>query len=195
MSTSKARAVYSRPAVAIHGRVGCRRGGGWNGQTAQCACSSRARSRTACAAHNASFASSTKSGACEQAVFDTMMLGLRLGDKPRVLLATTPRTTPFMKKLVAMDDVRITTGSTYDNAEHLSADFLKKVRELYEGTRLGRQELQGAMILDPQNALFKDEWLIHNDVPEDIIEQVTVGVDPSGGGDEVGIVASALLND
>src|SRR6516164_9404746 len=131
----------------------------------------------------------------QQAVFDNMMLGLRLGDRPRVLLATTPRTTPFMKKLVAMDDIRITTGSTYDNAAHLSADFLKKVRELYEGTRLGRQELQGAMILDSQNALFKDDWLIHNDVPEDIIEQVTVGVDPSGGNDEVGIVASALLND
>src|SRR5262245_52645360 len=131
----------------------------------------------------------------QQSVFDTMMLGLRLGDRPRVLLATTPRTTPFMKRLVAMDDVRITTGSTYDNAEHLSADFLKKVRELYEGTRLGRQELQGAMILDPQNALFKDGWLIHDEVAEDLIEQVTVGVDPSGGSDEVGIVASALLND
>src|SRR5215471_18562964 len=62
----------------------------------------------------------------QQAVFDNMMLGLRLGDKPRVLLATTPRTTPFMKRLVAMDDIRITTGSTYDNAAHLSADFLKK---------------------------------------------------------------------
>src|SRR5262249_13448272 len=122
----------------------------------------------------------------QQSVFDTMMLGLRLGDRPRGLLATTPRTTPFMKKLVAMDDIRITTGSTYDNAAHLSADFLKKVRELYEGTRLGRQELQGAMILDPQNALFKDEWLIHNDVPEDMIEQVAIGVDPSGGNDEVG---------
>ncbi len=48
------------------------------------------------------------------------------------------------------------------------------------------------MILDPQ---FKDNWLIHHDVPEDLIEQVTVGVDLSGGGDEVGIVASALLND
>src|SRR5262249_59107268 len=70
----------------------------------------------------------------------------RLGDRPRVLLATTPRTTPFMKKLVAMDDVRITSGSTYDNAEHLSADFLRKVRELYEGTRLDRQD---TMILDP----------------------------------------------
>ena len=64
----------------------------------------------------------------QQSVFDTMMLGLRLGDRPRVLIATTPRTTPFMKRLVAMDDVRITTGSTYDNAAHLSADFLKKVR-------------------------------------------------------------------
>src|SRR5262249_44701132 len=131
----------------------------------------------------------------QQSVFDTMMLGLRLGDRPRVLIATTPRTTPFMKRLVVMDDVRITIGSTYDNAEHLSAGFLKKVRELYEGTRLGRQELQGAMILDPQNALFKDDWLIHDEVAEDLIEQVTVGVDPSGGGDEVGIVASALLQD
>ena len=36
-------------AVVIHGRVGCRRGGGWNGRTAQCACSSRARSRNRCA--------------------------------------------------------------------------------------------------------------------------------------------------
>ena len=49
------------------------------------------------------------------------------------------------------------------------------------------------MILDPMNALFKDEWLVHHDVPEETIEQVTVGVDPSGGDDEVGIVASALL--
>src|SRR5215472_15738054 len=66
----------------------------------------------------------------QQTVFDTMMLGLRLGDKPRMLAATTPRTTPFMKRLVAMDDIRITSGSTYDNADHLSPAFLNKVREL-----------------------------------------------------------------
>ena len=131
----------------------------------------------------------------QQSVFDMAMMGLRLGDKPRIMLATTPRTTPLMKKLVAMDGIRITTGSTYDNATNLAADYLKKIRELYEGTRLGRQELQGAMILDPVNALFKDEWLIHDDVAEDRIEQVSIGVDPSGGGDEVGIVAGALLTD
>jgi phage terminase large subunit-like protein len=44
-------------------------------------------------------------------------------------------------------------------------------------------------------ALFKDHWLIIHDVPEEMIEQVTIGVDPSGGNDEVGIVACALLND
>lgn len=131
----------------------------------------------------------------QQSVFDMAMLGLRLGDKPRIMLATTPRTTPLMKKLVTMPNIRITTGSTYDNALNLAPDFLAKIKELYEGTRLGRQELQGAMILDPVNALFKDDWLQHNDVGEDRIEQVSIGVDPSGGGDEIGIVAGALLTD
>ncbi len=130
----------------------------------------------------------------QQAVFDTMMLGLRLGDRPRVLIATTPRTTPFIKRSVAMD---------YPDHERLDlrqrrlpvAGVLDKVKQVYEGTRLGRQELQGATILDLVNALFKDDWLIIHDVPEEMIEQVTVGVDRSGGGDEVGIVACALLND
>jgi phage terminase large subunit-like protein len=131
----------------------------------------------------------------QQEVFDSAMFGLRLGDKPRIFLATTPRTTPFMKRLVAMDGVSITTGSTYDNAQHLAPTFLSKIRELYEGTRLGRQELRGAMILDPVDALFRDDWLIHDDVAEGLIEQVTVGVDPSGGGDEIGIVVCALLTD
>src|SRR5262249_55718299 len=98
----------------------------------------------------------------QQLVFDNAMLGLRLGDKPRLLIATTPRPTPFMKRLIAMDKIAITTGSTFDNAAHLAPAFLAKIRELYEGTRLGRQELMGAMILDPVNALFKDEWLIHD---------------------------------
>ena len=98
----------------------------------------------------------------QQSVFDTMMLGLRLGDRPRVLIATTPRTTPFMKKLVAMDDVRITTGSTYDNAAHLSPAFLHKILRaepislLYEKQRVlhrrGLDQLEGEMMA------FSREW-------------------------------------
>jgi phage terminase large subunit-like protein len=41
----------------------------------------------------------------QQQVFDMMMMGLRLGDMLRVLIATTPRPTPFMKKLIAIDDI------------------------------------------------------------------------------------------
>jgi len=131
----------------------------------------------------------------QQEVFDMAYMGTRLGDKPRLLLATTPRPTPFMKKLVKRDGVSITSGTTYDNAKHLSPAFLRKVRELYEGTRLGRQELMGGLILDPVSAMFKDEWLRHDEFDDDIIEQSTVGVDPSGGSDDVGIVVSSLLND
>jgi phage terminase large subunit-like protein len=66
---------------------------------------------------------------------------------------------------------------------------------LYEGTRIGRQELNGALLLDPENALFKDNWIIRDPVPEEMIEQASVGVDPSGGGDEIGIIVGALLTD
>jgi phage terminase large subunit-like protein len=128
-------------------------------------------------------------------VYDQANMGLRLGPHPRMLIATTPRPTAFIKKLVKQDRIAITTGSTFDNEAHLSPAFLKRIKELYEGTRLGRQELNGALLLDPQNALFRDEWIVRDPVPEETIEQASVGVDPSGGGDEVGIVVGALLTD
>jgi len=128
-------------------------------------------------------------------VFNMMMMGNRLGDRPRVFIATTPKATPLMKRLVKMDDLSITTGTTYDNAVNLAPSFIKQIREMYEGTRLGRQELQGTLILDPQYALFKEEWFHYDQVSEDTIELITVGVDPSGGADDVGIVVAALLND
>jgi phage terminase large subunit-like protein len=62
----------------------------------------------------------------QEHVFDMAMLGLHLGDKPRMFIMTTPRPTPLIKRLVNMDGVSITTGSTYDNAEHLSADLYQK---------------------------------------------------------------------
>jgi hypothetical protein len=49
------------------------------------------------------------------------------------------------------------------------------------------------MILIPADALFREEWLRHDDVAHELIEQAAVGLDPSGGGDDVGIVVSALV--
>src|SRR5262249_30765872 len=139
MSTSKARAVYSRPAAVIHGRwVSSRRRLEWpNGAMCVFFSGEEPESLRGPQAEMV-IVDEIARMRYQQSVFDTMMLGLRLGDRPRVLIATTPRATPFMKKLVAMDDVRITTGSTYDNAPHLSANFLKKVPRLYSGTGRGR---------------------------------------------------------
>ena len=55
--------------------------------------------------------------------------------------------------------------------------------------------LSGGLPAKANRPPLVDHWLIVHDEPEDLIEQVTVGVDPSGCGDEVGIVACALLND
>jgi phage terminase large subunit-like protein len=131
-----------------------------------------------------------------QQVFDQAMLTLRLGEKPRMIIATTPRPTPFMLKLIAVEGVTITRSTTFDNAEHLSADALGRLRKAYEGaSREWLQEIQGEMVLVPEGALFREEWLRHDDVASETIEQVTIGVDPSGGSDETGIVAAALLTD
>jgi phage terminase large subunit-like protein len=45
-------------------------------------------------------------------VYDQANMGRRLGPAPRMLIATTPRPTPFIKKLVTQDRIVITTGST-----------------------------------------------------------------------------------
>ena len=126
--------------------------------------------------------------------FDQAMLTLRLGEKPRMIIATTPRPTPFMLKVIRMEGVTITRSTTFDNAEHLSADGLSRLRKACGGaSREWLQEIQGEMVLVPEGALFREEWLKHDDGARETIEQATVGVDPSGGSDETGIVAAALL--
>jgi phage terminase large subunit-like protein len=127
-------------------------------------------------------------------VFSNADFGLRLGPVPRMIIATTPKPTLFIKELVKKDRLVKTTGTTYDNAAHLPPAFLERMK-FYEGTRKGRQELFGELLLDPENALFLDHWICRDPVAPEMIEQVSVGVDPSGGADEVGIVVGALLTD
>jgi phage terminase large subunit-like protein len=127
-------------------------------------------------------------------VFTQADFCLRNSEHPRMIIATTPKPTPFIRELIKMEGVRITRSTTFDN-EHLSAAAVAGYRKKYEGTRDYLQELMGELIEEPENALFKSEWLKIDPIPEDTIEQVSIGVDPSGGSDEIGIVAAALLSD
>tara|TARA_R110000868_G_scaffold398600_2_gene671864 strand:- start:2581 stop:4044 length:1464 start_codon:yes stop_codon:yes gene_type:complete len=83
--------------------------------------------------------------------WDMMMFGLRLGPKPRALWTTTPKPVAIVRRLTMPRDERvIVRGSTYDNRANLPDSFFAQV-EIYEGTKIGRQELYGELI-DPEES-------------------------------------------
>lgn len=124
--------------------------------------------------------------------WDMLMMGLRLGDDPRVAVATTPRPTPFIKALVKESlqhgaTVRVTKGSTFENRSNLAGAFLDNIVKKYSGTRLGRQELDAEILDDAPGALWKLAMLDNNRVPIGFdgqpalprMRRVVVAVDPS----------------
>lgn len=127
-----------------------------------------------------------------------LLFGLRLGDDPRVVVTTTPRPTPIIRELVASPTTHVTRGRTHDNAANLAPQFLDAIVRQYEGTRLGRQELDGEILDDTPGALWKREMIRAVRVAPPL-RRVVVGVDPAvsatAQSDETGIVVAALGED
>jgi phage terminase large subunit-like protein len=98
-----------------------------------------------------------------EASWDNLMFGLRRGALPRVLVTTTPRPTPLMRKLATRGDVALTRGRTAD-AALLAPSVVDYLTGLYGGTRFGRQELDGELIEDVEGSLW----------PRDLIERCRV---------------------
>lgn len=86
--------------------------------------------------------------------WDQLQFGLRLGKHPRAVVTTTPRAIPLVRQLVSDVTTRVTRGRTMDNASNLSADFLRVMLAKYQGTRLGRQELEAEILDDNPGALW-----------------------------------------
>ena len=86
--------------------------------------------------------------------WDQLMFGLRLGTKPQVIITTTPKPTSLIKELVNNKDSLVTRGSTFENQDNLAESAVKKLKEKYEGTRLGRQELFAEILEDVEGALW-----------------------------------------
>lgn len=133
---------------------------------------------------------------------DQLLLGLRLGARPRVVIATTPRPTPIIRQLVAnatgpKPTVHVTRGSTYDNAANLAPAFMAQVVSRYEGTRLGRQELHAEILSDAAGALWhrdQIDLLRVREAPE--LRRIVVAIDPAVSStdksDETGIVVAGI---
>ena len=134
--------------------------------------------------------------------FDNLRLGLRLpveGDMPRMVATTTPRRVPSMFKVLEEAEnpefgIAITRGTTYDNLANLAPAFRATILGLYEGTRIGQQELMGEMLHDVEGALFMQSDLDSGrviELPTGVRMHTVVGVDPSVAErpkDEAGIV-------
>ena len=90
--------------------------------------------------------------------WDMAMIGLRLGPLPRVVWTTTPKPKDLVRKLVAPKKGRVlTTGSTYENRAHLPQSFFEQLAQ-YEGTQLGRQELNGELIDAEEGGVIARSW-------------------------------------
>lgn len=91
-------------------------------------------------------------------MWSNLMFGLRLGQRPRVCITTTPKPIPIVRRLLDDDRVLVTTGTTHENFNNLAPTFRDEIISQYEGTRLGRQELY-AEVIDPEDyGIVKRDW-------------------------------------
>lgn len=135
-----------------------------------------------------------------QEAWDMAQLGMRLGDHPKICVTTTPRPLKLIKKLLKDEMTAVVRGSTYDNLDNLAPTFRRAVVAKYEGTTLGRQELDAEVLEDLPGALvarksIEDARITLDQVPELI--RIVVGMDPAGTGtgDETGLsVVGAAQN-
>ena len=131
-----------------------------------------------------------------QETFDMLQFGLRLGERPRQVITTTPRPLPLLKAIMADPDTRVARLMTAENRAHLSPGFVAALEARYGGTRLGRQELDGELIEDRDDALWNRaqlEALVTR--PQGPLGRIVIGVDPPAGGGVqscCGIVAVGL---
>lgn len=129
-----------------------------------------------------------------QATWDQLMFTLRKGD-PRTVITTTPRPLPLLKELKARPTTRVTRGRTYDNIANLAAAYIENIIRPYEGTELGRQELNAEDLEDIEGALWQRiriERLRVTKAPE--LERVVTAIDPSNtrNGDEAGVITAGI---
>jgi phage terminase large subunit-like protein len=103
----------------------------------------------------------------------------RSNDRPRILITTTPRPLSILRQIERLPSTVLITGSSYENARNLDPRWFDDVVSRYEGTRLGRQEINAEILEDVPGALWTRELLdrcrFHCDMPNQIARARWVG--------------------
>jgi phage terminase large subunit-like protein len=135
-----------------------------------------------------------------EATFNMLQFGLRLGERPRQVVTTTPRPTEFLRRLIADERTALTHAPTQANARHLAPAFVDAVLARYRGTALARQEIFGEFIAQRADALWTRSAIEAARIAQvPALKRVVVAVDPPGsarpGSDACGIVAAGQGED
>jgi len=132
--------------------------------------------------------------------WEQVQFGLRLGQRPRACITSTPRPIKVLKEIMRDPLTVVTRGTTYDNLNNLSPLY-RSIISKYEGTRLGRQELDAQILDDIPGALWTysivDKHRLYA-LPVGVdLARVVVAIDPSVSedGNEAGIVAAGKGTD
>lgn len=141
----------------------------------------------------------TKPDASGATAWSNTVVCARLGDNPRIFLATTPKRTQFMRDIIDQsadptNKIVIVSGSTKEN-KALSKNYIENLERSYRGNAdLARQEIEGEMLDGIQGAVFTEDLIENSRIIDDeapythlrvIAVDPTVSAEPT---DECGIV-------
>ena len=113
------------------------------------------------------------------ATWDMLQFGLRLGKRPRQLITTTPKPMQILQDIMALEQTRVTSIKTNENAKNLAPAFFEKVVDRYRDTSLGRQELDGEILQDADDALWRRADIERQrQAAYPALERIVVAVDP-----------------
>ena len=150
-------------------------------------------------ADEAAYWSDAYKGVVTDTTWSNLVIGTRLPprrDWPKdyqsqIVVATTPRPVALLRStdkdpsragLMQRETTVVTRGRTSDNLANLSSTYKATVVAPMLGTRLGRQELDGELLEERENALWKrDDIDAQRMDPSDLpdLVRVVVGVDPA----------------
>jgi len=82
------------------------------------------------------------------------VLALRAGTDCRALITTTPRRVPVLKRIVGEPTTVRTTDTTFANQAHLPPEFIGQIVGMFEGSRLGRQEIYAEFLDTAEGVWF-----------------------------------------
>jgi phage terminase large subunit-like protein len=128
-------------------------------------------------------------------LLDNILLALRDGTNPRLLLTTTPKANAdWLREIICDPGTIVRRGSTAENSA-LSPAAVARMRRRFADSRLAAQELEGELLSDAPGSVFRQSLIDQHRVafvPQ--LEIVAIGLDPSKSGhadaDECGIVVA-----